>query len=118
MKRTIYADRVVSARLSDTGDQVHVILADDEGRETILSLPATQIGLMAGWLDQVGSRLDAAPPVDENAKRQPPIFPVEWWTVRPEADEEHLVLGFRMPKGIELALRIHRNAAASYVQAL
>lgn len=118
MKRTINADKVVSARLSDTGDAVQVTFADDDGQETVISLPAMQLGLLAGWLDQAASRLGSAAPSDSDAKRQPPIFPIEWWTVRPEPDEEHLVLGFRMPKGMELALRIHRNAAANYAQAL
>jgi hypothetical protein len=116
MTRTaVSAERVVSARVSDTGDEIAVLLRTESGEETELRLPVDQIDVLSALLAQAAAKLDPEAPAPARA---PPVFPVEWWTVRPEPDEEHIVLGFRMGKGAPLSLRMHRTAAQAYVQAL
>ncbi|MGE5503695.1 MAG: hypothetical protein ACM31L_04665 [Actinomycetota bacterium] len=115
MKTALSAERVVSARVSDTGDEINLLLRTATGDDTEVRLPLDQLGLLSALLAQAAAKVDPDAPAPARA---PPVFPVEWWTVRPEPDEEHIVLGFRMGKGTQLSLRMHRSAAQAYVQAL
>ncbi|RAU22727.1 hypothetical protein CU669_07870 [Paramagnetospirillum kuznetsovii] len=115
MKRIIAAQQVLSARTSDTGDGVRVVLLDESGEETVVTLPLDQLAILSSWLEQAGRLADGEP---ASARPPAPSIQVEKWTVRPEADEEFLTLGFRLVKGGEINLRMHRTGAAAYVKAL
>lgn len=119
MKRELSAEQVVCARVSDTGEEVSLVLRNESGEQTVLHLPVGQLGTLQAWLEQASAKIAPTPGSPERAPdRAPAVFPVETWNVRPEPDEEHVILGFRISKGMELSLRIHRNAARAYVQAL
>ena len=112
MKKVITARQVVSARTSDTGDTVRVVLLDEAGDESVVMLPLDQLAILSSWLEQAG-RLAAS-----ESSPAAPTMQIERWTVGPEADEEYVVLGFRLAKGAEVNLRMHRSGAATYVKAL
>ena len=116
MTRFFAADKVVAARLSDTGDTATFVLAAEDGAETTLSLPVRQLAPLVAAAQSLAGRLEdsgGAPPAPAAAPQ-----PVERWAVRPEADEEHVVLGFRLAKGMQISLRLHRTAAQAFVRAL
>jgi hypothetical protein len=115
MKRVISAQQVLSARTSDTGDGVRLVLLDENGEEAVVTLPLDQLAILSSWLEQAG-RLAGADPARPLSNA--PSIQVEKWTVRPEVDEEFLTLGFRLVKGGEINLRMHRSGAAAYVKAL
>ena len=119
MKHEISAAQVVSARASDTGDAVRVVLADESGEEHVVILPLDQLALLSAWLEQAGRvPAEEAP---QPAKSAPPAAPaqsVERWTIQPEADDEHILLGFKLGKGAEMSLRMHRSGVAAYAKAL
>ena len=115
MKKVIAARQVVSARTSDTGDSIRLVLLDESGDESVVMLPLDQLAILSSWLEQAGRLADT-----ETAPKGPsaPVMQIERWTVGPEADEEFVVLGFRLAKGAEVNLRMHRTGAAAYVKAL
>ncbi len=115
MKKTIAARQVVSARASDTGDSVRLVLLDEAGEENVVLLPLDQLAILSSWLERAGqlAGTEAAP-----SGATVPAMQVERWTVRPEADEEYVMLGFKLAKGVEISLRMHRSGAAAYVKAL
>ncbi|MBI2236411.1 MAG: hypothetical protein HYU60_05570 [Magnetospirillum sp.] len=115
MRKVVAADQVVSLRVSDTADEIELLLRVEGGDDMVVRLPADQLGPLAAWVEQTAAR---AEPEAGPLSGKGPIFPVELWTVRPEPDEEHVILGFRMGKGMEVSLRMHRKAAGAYVQAL
>ena len=117
MKREISAIQVVSARTSDTGDSVRLVLLDEAGEENVVLLPLDQLGLLSSWLDKAGRMADADP-ASPGKTTQAPTLAVERWSIQPEPDEEHLLLSFKMAKGAEMNLRMHRNAISAYVKAL
>ncbi len=117
MRKVISASQVLSARTSDTGDGVRLALLDEAGEEAVVTLPLDQLSILSAWLEQAG-RLAQADPAASPPPPSPPAMMVERWTIRPEADEEHITLGFRMAKGGEIALRMHRAGASAYVKAL
>lgn len=115
MKKVITARQVVSARASDTGDSIRLVLLDESGEESVVMLPLDQLAILSSWLEQAGRLAET-----ESAPKGPsaPVMQIERWTVGPEADEEFVVLGFRLAKGAEVNLRMHRTGAATYVKAL
>ncbi|TAN61939.1 MAG: hypothetical protein EPN20_11595 [Magnetospirillum sp.] len=115
MKKVIAARQVVSARTSDTGDAVRVVLIDEAGDESVVLLPLDQLAILSSWLEQAGRLAESKASEPGPAA---PLMQVERWTVRPEADEEYVVLGFRLARGVEVNLRMHRTGAAAYVKAL
>ncbi len=115
MKKVITARQVVSARTSDTGDAIRVVLLDEAGDESVVMLPLDQLAILSSWLEQAGRLADSASSPKGPAT---PTMQIERWTVGPEADEEYVVLGFRLAKGAEVNLRMHRSGAATYVKAL
>jgi hypothetical protein len=115
MKKVIAARQVVSARTSDTGDTVRVVLIDEAGDESVVMLPLDQLTILSSWLDQAGKLAEGHAPASGPAA---PPMQVERWTLRPESDEEYVVLGFRLAQGVEINLRMHRTGAAAYVKAL
>lgn len=121
MKHKISAAQVVSARASDTGDAIRVVLADESGEEHVVILPLDQMSLLSAWLEQAGgiSSEDAALPSTSSVPSSAiPAQSVERWTIQPEADDEHIVLGFKLAKGAEMSLRMHRSGVAAYAKAL
>jgi hypothetical protein len=124
MKQVISAAQVVSARPSDTGEAVRLVLADENGEEHVVILPRDQFSLLAAWLEQAGGSAPAAPTAekDEAASPSPPPSPpaqaVERWTIQPEADDEHVLLGFKLARGAGMTLRMHRSGVAAYAKAL
>lgn len=115
MKKLITARQVLSARTSDTGDGVRLVLLDESGEESVVTLPLDQLSILSSWLEQASRLADG----ERGGPSCPaPAIPVEKWTIRPEADEEHLTLGFRLAKGGEITLRMHRTGAAAYARAL
>jgi hypothetical protein len=119
MKHEISAAQVVSARASDTGDAIRVVLADESGEEHVVILPKDQLALLTAWLEQAG-RVPAED-VPHPARSTPSTAPaqtVERWTIEPEADDEHILLGFKLAKGAEMSLRMHRSGVAAYAKAL
>jgi hypothetical protein len=112
MKKVIQAAQVLSARTCDTGDGVRLVLLDEAGDEQVVVLPLDQLSTLTSWLEHAESLATGpdGPPA--------PIHQIERWTIRPEADEEHLVLGFKLTKGAEVNLRMHRSGAAAFVKAL
>jgi hypothetical protein len=120
MKQVISAAQVVSARPSDTGEAVRLVLADENGEEHVVILPRDQLSLLAAWLEQAGGGAPAAPATraDEAASPSPPAQAVERWTIQPEADDEHVLLGFKLAKGAGMTLRMHRSGVAAYAKAL
>ncbi|KIM00553.1 hypothetical protein CCC_03155 [Paramagnetospirillum magnetotacticum MS-1] len=117
MKHEISAAQVVSARASDTGDAVRVVLADQSGEEHVVVLPLDQLALLSAWLEQAG-RAPSEDPAHPAAGPTAPAQSVERWTIQPEADDEHIVLGFKLAKGAEMALRMHRSGVAVFAKAL
>lgn len=120
MKQVISAAQVVSARASETGEAVRLVLADDSGEEHVVILPRDQMALLAAWLEQAGG-VPAEEEAAEAASSPPPSPPaqaVERWTIQPEADDEHILLGFKLAKGAEMSLRMHRGGVAAYAKAL
>ncbi|MBI3444284.1 MAG: hypothetical protein HY055_02700 [Magnetospirillum sp.] len=115
MKREISAIQVVSARTTETGDTLRLVLLDEAGEENLVHLPLDQLALLSSWLDQAGNHAGTGP---GHVKAAAPTLAVERWTIQPEADEEHLLLGFKMAKGAEINLRMHRNAVSAYIKAL
>jgi hypothetical protein len=121
MKHEISAAQVVSARASDTGDAVRVVLADESGEEHVVVLPLDQLALLSAWLEQAGRiPVEEAPLPSQGstATASPPAQSVERWTLQPEADDEHILLGFKLAKGAEMSLRMHRSGVAAYAKAL
>jgi hypothetical protein len=121
MKHEISAAQVVSARASDTGDAIRVVLADESGEEHVVILPLDQMSLLSAWLEQAGGipAEDAALPSTSSVPSSAiPAQSVERWTIQPEADDEHIVLGFKLAKGAEMSLRMHRSGVAAYAKAL
>lgn len=121
MKHEISAAQVVSARASETGDAVRVVLADQSGEEHVVILPLDQLALLSAWLEQAGRiSADEAPLPAQGAPAAAvaPAQSVERWTIQPEADDEHIVLGFKLAKGAEMSLRMHRSGVAAYAKAL
>ena len=116
MKKVVSADHVVSMRVSDTADEFELLLRGSGGEETVLRLPLDQLVPLSAWVEQTAAHAEPETPAPSPGKG--PVFPVEFWTVRPELDEEHLILGFRMGKGMEISLRMHRKAAGPYAQAV
>ena len=113
--RFFAADKVVAARLSDTGESATFVLADEDGAEVTVSLPARQLEPLAATAQSLAGRLaEAAPP------GPPPgaAIPVERWAVRPEPDDEHVVLSFRLAKAVQIELRLTRGAAQGFTRAL
>jgi len=120
MKHEISAAQVVSARASDTGDAVRLVLADESGEEHVVILPLDQLALLSAWLEQAG-RVPTEEAPSPATSAQPPATPaqsVERWTIQPEADDEHILLGFKLAKGAEMSLRMHRSGVAAYAKAL
>lgn len=119
MKHEISAAQVVSARASDTGDAVRVVLADEAGEEHLVILPLDQLALLSAWLEQAG-RVPAEDSPLPAAGTGPtvPAQSVDRWTIQPEADDEHIVLGFKLAKGAEMSLRMHRSGVAAFAKAL
>ncbi|BAE51184.1 hypothetical protein [Paramagnetospirillum magneticum] len=119
MKHEISAAQVVSARASDTGDAVRVVLADEAGEEHLVILPLDQLALLSAWLEQAG-RVPAedSPLPAAGTGSTVPAQSVDRWTIQPEADDEHIVLGFKLAKGAEMALRMHRSGVAAFAKAL
>lgn len=117
MKQVISAAQVVSARPSDTGDAIRLVLADETGEEHVVTLPRDQLSLLSAWLRQAGG---AAPAEEEDAAGPSslPAQEVERWTIQPEADDEHVLLGFKLGKGAGMTLRMHRSGVAAYAKAL
>lgn len=115
MKKVITAEQVVSARTSDTGDAVRLVLLDDSGEESVVILPLDQLAILSSWLEQAGQLSGIGEPKQGQAA---PVMQVDRWTVRPESDEEHVLLGFRLARGIEINLRMHRSGASAYIKAL
>jgi hypothetical protein len=115
MKKVITAEQVVSARTSDTGDAVRLVLLDEAGEESVVILPLDQLAVLSSWLEQAGRLSGMGEPKQGQAA---PAMQVDRWTIRPEADEEFILLGFRLAKGIEVNLRMHRSGASAYVKAL
>jgi hypothetical protein len=115
MKKVIAAEQVVSARTSDTGDAVRVVLLDEAGEESVVTFPLDQLAILSSWLEQAGRLSGGGEAATGPAA---PVLQVDRWTIRPEVDEEHIVLGFRLAKGVEVNLRMHRSGAAAYVKAL
>jgi hypothetical protein len=113
MKHEISAAQVVSARASDTGDAVRVVLADESGEEHVVILPLDQLALLSAWLDQAGRV-----PAEDSPQTAANAQSVERWTIQPEADDEHIVLGFKLAKGAEMGLRMHRSGVAAFAKAL
>ncbi|CUW40314.1 protein of unknown function [Magnetospirillum sp. XM-1] len=122
MKHEISAAQVVSARASDTGDAIRVVLADESGEEHVVILPLDQMTLLSAWLEQAGgipAEDASSPPSTSSAPAAAiPAQSVERWTIQPEADDEHIVLGFKLAKGAEMSLRMHRSGVAAYAKAL
>ncbi|OAN43978.1 hypothetical protein A6A04_08835 [Paramagnetospirillum marisnigri] len=115
MKRVISAQQVLSARTSDTGDGVRLVLLDESGEEAVVTLPLDQLSILSSWLQHAERLADTE---QSNPAAPAPAIAVEKWTIRPEADEEYLTLGFRLARGGEINLRMHRSGAAAYVKAL
>lgn len=113
MKRLIEAQRVISARTSDTGDGIRLVLLDDLGEEMVVTLPLEELAGLKSWLDDAGRKAGL-----DGGGGPPEPVQVDRWSIRPEPDEEYLVLGFRLVNQMELALRLHRGAAAQYGKAL
>jgi hypothetical protein len=119
MKHEISAAQVVSARASDTGDAVRVVLADESGEEHVVILPKDQLALLTAWLEQAGRvPAEEAPHPSKSAPSSAPAQSVERWTIEPEADDEHILLGFKLGKGADMSLRMHRSGVAAYAKAL
>ncbi|EME69820.1 hypothetical protein H261_11650 [Paramagnetospirillum caucaseum] len=119
MKHEISAAQVVSARASDTGDAVRLVLADESGEEHVVILPLDQLALLSAWLEQAGRvPAEEAPQPVDGASSSLPAQSVERWTIQPEADDEHILLGFKLAKGAEMSLRMHRSGVAAYAKAL
>jgi len=119
MKHEISATQVVSARASETGDAVRVVLADESGEEHVVILPLDQLALLSAWLEQAGRipAEEASQPAQDTPITAP-AHSVERWTIQPEADDEHILLGFKLAKGAEMSLRMHRSGVAAYAKAL
>ncbi|CAA7617376.1 conserved hypothetical protein [Candidatus Terasakiella magnetica] len=119
MKKVISAQQVLSARTSDTGESVRVVLLDESGEETVVMLPLDQLGILASWLETAG-RMAEAEGAGAGAAKGPtaPVMQVDRWTVRPEADDESVVLGFRLANGGEINLRMHRGGTGTFVRSL
>jgi len=116
MKKVIAARQVVSARTSDTGDAVRVVLLDEAGDESVVMLPLDQLAILSSWLEQAGRQAEGETASPKRAAL--PVIQIERWTVGPDTDEEYVVLGFRLAMGAEVKLRMHRTGAAAYVKAL
>lgn len=119
MKHEISAAQVVSARPSDTGEAVRVVLADESGEEHLVILPRDQLALLSAWLEQAGRFHQEETPSPSPAPAPAPTAQaVERWTVQPEADDEHILLGFKLGKGAEMSLRMHRSGVAAFAKAM
>jgi len=119
MKKVIAAKQVVSARASDTGDEIRLVLLDEAGDESVVMLPLDQLAILASWLEQARrlSNPDPAQPSAPGATPQP-VMAIERWSVRPEADEENLTMVFKLAQGMEIALSMHRRGAGTFAKAL
>ncbi len=115
MMRFFAADKVVAARLSDTGGSATFVLADEGGAEVSVSLPAGQLDSLAATAQSLAGRLAEAAPAGQVPGG---AIPVERWAVRPEPDDEHVVLAFRLAKGVQIELRLTRAAAQGFTRAL
>lgn len=120
MKHEISAAQVISARASETGDAVRVVLADESGEEHVVILPLDQLALLSAWLEQAGRIPAEEPPLPAQGAPAAvaPAQSVERWTIQPEADDEHILLGFKLARGAEMSLRMHRSGIAAYAKAL